>query len=57
LKLSQALWETRITLKDSMCKSPFTLIYGNDVVMLVHLEINALKLASWILGEEDISNM
>jgi hypothetical protein len=40
-----------------MCKSPFTLIYGNDVVMLVHLEINALKLASWILGEEDISNM
>jgi hypothetical protein len=38
-KIKYALWADRITKKASTGKSPFELVYGLDVKLLVHLKI------------------
>jgi transposase InsO family protein len=38
-KIKYALWDDRITKKDSTGKSPFELVYGMEVTLPVHLKI------------------
>jgi transposase InsO family protein len=42
LKLTKALWASRITPKDSTWMYPYLLVYGKEVKMLISLELNAL---------------
>jgi hypothetical protein len=42
VKLIDALWASRLTPKYSTRFSPYTLLYGKEEKMLIHLELNAL---------------
>jgi hypothetical protein len=42
LKLTNALWASRTTLKDSTCMSPYLLVYGKEVKIPISLDFNAL---------------
>jgi hypothetical protein len=42
VKLTDALWASRMTLKDSTEMSPYVLVYGKEVKILISLELNAL---------------
>jgi transposase InsO family protein len=42
LKLTDALWESKTTPKDSIGMSPYTLVYGKEVKMPISLKLNAL---------------
>jgi hypothetical protein len=44
-KLNFALWDDRITLKTTMGQSFYTPVYGAPIVLPVHLQIPALRLA------------
>jgi hypothetical protein len=44
-KLIDALWESHLTPKDSTRHSPYTLVYGKEVRLPLHLELNALVLS------------
>jgi hypothetical protein len=44
-KLNFALCDDRITRKTTMGQSPYTMVYGTPVVLHVHLQIPALRLA------------
>jgi hypothetical protein len=50
LKLIGALWESRMTPKDSIKMSLYTLVYGKEAKMPVSLELNAL---SFVVNTED----
>jgi hypothetical protein len=43
-KLIDALWESHLTPKDSTRHSPYTLVYGREAILPLHLELNALAL-------------
>jgi hypothetical protein len=43
LKLTDALWASRMTLKDNTGTSPYTLVYGKEAKMPISLELNALN--------------
>jgi hypothetical protein len=43
LKLTNALWESIMTPKDSTRMSPYTLVYEKEVKMPTSLELNALN--------------
>jgi hypothetical protein len=49
-KLIDALWASRLTPKDSTGLSPYTLVYGKEAKMPIHLELNAL---SYVVNSED----
>jgi hypothetical protein len=42
LKLTDALWERRMTPKDNTRMSPNTLVYGKEEKILINLELNSL---------------
>jgi hypothetical protein len=42
LKLTDALWEIGMTIKDNTGMSPYTLVYEKEVEMFIKLELNAL---------------
>jgi transposase InsO family protein len=43
-KLIDALWASRLTPKKGTRHSPFTLVYGKEARVPLHMELNALKL-------------
>lgn len=43
LKLTDALWASKMTPKDSTGMSPYTLVYGKEAKMPISLELNALN--------------
>jgi hypothetical protein len=55
LKLTDALWESRLTPKDSIGTSPYNLVYGKEARMPINLEINALTYAINIEYLEEVS--
>jgi len=42
LKLINELWASRLTPKDNMGLPPYTLVYGKEAKIPIHLELNAL---------------
>jgi hypothetical protein len=50
LKLTDALWESRMTPKDNTGMSPYTLVYGKEVKIPISLELNAL---TFVVNTED----
>jgi len=53
LKLTYALWESRMTPKDSSGVSPYALVYGKEYKNPLSLELNALTYA---VNIEDTKN-
>jgi len=53
-KLRDALWASRLTPKDSTGNSPYTLVYGKEARLSLHLELNALVLA---INNEDTQEL
>jgi hypothetical protein len=53
LKLIDALWERRMTPKDSTGISPYVLVYGKEEKIPLSLELNALTYAVNIEDTED----
>jgi hypothetical protein len=45
-KLTYALWVSHLTPKDSTGHSPYTLVYGKEARMLLHMELNALVITT-----------
>ena len=43
--MNNALWESRITPKESIWQSPYLLVYGKELMLPANLEINALSMA------------
>jgi hypothetical protein len=54
LKLIDALWESRLTPKDSTGISPYTLVYGKEARMPINLELNAL---TYVVNIEDVEEV
>jgi hypothetical protein len=54
LKLIDALWESRLTPKDSTGNSPYTLVYGKEARMPINLELNAL---TYVVNIEDVEEV
>jgi hypothetical protein len=50
LKLTDALWESRMTPKDNTGMSPYTLVYGKEAKIPISLELNALN---FVVNTED----
>jgi len=44
-KLTYVLWERHITQKYSTGYSPYTLVYGKESRMLLHMELNVLVIS------------
>jgi hypothetical protein len=57
LKLTNVLWESRMTLKDSTRMSPYLLVYGKEVKMSISLKLNALIYVVNIEDTEDSSSI
>jgi transposase InsO family protein len=57
LKLIDALWESRMTPKDTTGMSLYTLVYGKEAKMPISLELNALTFVVNTEGAEDFSPM
>jgi hypothetical protein len=53
-KLIDALWASKPTPKDSTGLLPYTLVYGKEAKMSIHLELNAL---SYPVNSEDTKEM
>jgi hypothetical protein len=53
LKLTEALWASKTTPKDSIGMSPYLLVYGKEEFFLINLEINALI---FVVNTEDIED-
>lgn len=45
MKLNNALWASRIIVKETMGQSSYLLVYGKESALLVNIEINALSMA------------
>jgi len=43
-KLTYALWESQLTPKESIRQPPYTLVYGKEARLPIHLELIALIL-------------
>jgi hypothetical protein len=56
-KLIDALWASCLTPKDSIGHSPYTLVYGKEAILPLHLELNALALIGIDENEEEQSPM
>jgi hypothetical protein len=54
-KLIDALWASRLTSKDSIGNSPYTLVYQNEARLPIHLELNALALTKYFGDKEEQS--
>jgi hypothetical protein len=54
LKLTDALWESRLTPKDNTGTSPYSLVYGKEARMPINLEINAL---TYVVNIEDLEEV
>ena len=50
MKLTNALWESRMSPKDNTGMSPYTLVYGKEAKMPISLELNAL---TFVVNTED----
>ena len=57
LKLIDALWESRLTPKDSTGTSPYTLVYGKEARMSINLELNSLTYVVNIEDVEEVSHL
>jgi hypothetical protein len=57
LKLIDALWARKMTLKDSIGMSPCMLVYGKEEKIPINLELNALDYVVNIEDIEDITHM
>jgi len=55
LKLTDALWESRTTPKDSTGMSPYTLVYGKELKIPISLTLNALTYKVNTEDTEEIS--
>jgi hypothetical protein len=55
LKLTDALWESILTPKDSTRNSPYMLVYGKEARMPINLELNALTYVVNIEDAEEVS--
>jgi hypothetical protein len=55
LKLTDALWASRLTLKGNTRISPYTLVYGKEAKMTINLELNPLTYVVNIEDTKDIS--
>jgi hypothetical protein len=55
LKLTDALWVSRLTPKGSIGTSPYNLVYGKEARMTINLEINALAYTVNIEDLEEVS--
>jgi hypothetical protein len=53
-KLIDALWASRLTPKDNTGSSPYTLVYGKEAKIPIHLELNAL---TYIVNIEDLEEV
>jgi hypothetical protein len=54
LKLMDLLWENKISLKDSIGISPYTLMYRKEARMPLNMELNAL---TYIANVEDVEEV
>jgi hypothetical protein len=57
LKLIDALWASILTPKDSTGNSPYTLVYGNEAIILINMELNALTYVVNIEDVEEVSHL
>ena len=55
LKLTDALWARRLTPKDNVGMSPYTLVYGKEEKIPISLKLNALTLVVNTEDAEDSS--
>jgi hypothetical protein len=55
LKLTDTLWASRLTPKDSIGTSPYNLVYGKEARIPISLEINALAYTINIEDLEEVS--
>lgn len=53
-KIKYALWANRITKKKATGKSPFELVYGLDVTLLVHLTLPAYQFLQHFSANKDV---
>jgi len=54
VKLIDALWASILTPQDNTRVSPYTLVYGKEEKMSIHLELNAL---TYVVNTEDIEQV
>jgi hypothetical protein len=52
LSLPNALWDDRVTPKDSLGNSPFFLVYGQEVILPTHTFLPSLQLAQSVQDKE-----
>jgi low affinity Fe/Cu permease len=52
-KIKYALWADKITKKSATGKSPFELVYGLDVTLLVHLKLLVYQLLQGFSSDKD----
>jgi hypothetical protein len=52
-----ALWAIRLTSKGSAIWSPYTLVYGKEARMPMHLELNAVAIATKTEDIEEYSSL
>jgi hypothetical protein len=57
LKLIDAFWASRMTMKDNTGMSPYKLFYGKEVKMPISLELNSLTFVVNTKDAEDSSPM
>jgi hypothetical protein len=53
--LIDALWASQLTPKGSTRHSPYTLVYGKEAIFPIHLELNALVVATGTEYMEEVS--
>jgi hypothetical protein len=56
-KLIDALWASPLTPKYSIGHSPYTLLYGKEAILPLHLELNALALTTNVEEKEEQSSL
>jgi len=55
IKLIEDLWESVLTLKERIGHTPYTLVYGKEARLPLHLELNAFVVATENEDSKDIS--